>query len=209
MSIAPSAFTAAWAGGSTPTSPSVTISGSCSSRLRARQPRSTSARGHHRPRQARRRGSILVVSDIEAARAELVSRGVDVGEIFHVAGPGSRHQRSGSGTAQLLLVRHVQRSGRQQLAVAGGHRAIARTGGRERNDILFGQPTWRAHFAAQGPRTASTRNGSAGDMIKPGRTGTPSTWWRNKPARRCRNKFAETSRSPGRIPGDRSIPDQV
>ena len=30
----------------------------------------------------------LVVSDIEAARAELVGRGVDVGEIFHVAGPG-------------------------------------------------------------------------------------------------------------------------
>ena len=28
------------------------------------------------------------MSDIEAARAELVSRGVDVGEIFHVAGPG-------------------------------------------------------------------------------------------------------------------------
>jgi catechol 2,3-dioxygenase-like lactoylglutathione lyase family enzyme len=30
----------------------------------------------------------LVVSDIEAARAELVGRGVDVGEVFHVAGPG-------------------------------------------------------------------------------------------------------------------------
>ena len=33
-------------------------------------------------------GLFLVVSDIEAARAELVSRGVDVSEIFHVAGPG-------------------------------------------------------------------------------------------------------------------------
>ena len=33
-------------------------------------------------------GLFLVVSDIEAARAELVGRGVDVGEIFHVAGPG-------------------------------------------------------------------------------------------------------------------------
>jgi catechol 2,3-dioxygenase-like lactoylglutathione lyase family enzyme len=31
----------------------------------------------------------LVVSDIEAARAELVDRGVAVGEIFHVAGPGT------------------------------------------------------------------------------------------------------------------------
>nr|WP_149763195.1 VOC family protein [Mesorhizobium albiziae] len=33
-------------------------------------------------------GLFLVISDIDAARAELVSRGVDVSEIFHVAGPG-------------------------------------------------------------------------------------------------------------------------
>jgi catechol 2,3-dioxygenase-like lactoylglutathione lyase family enzyme len=33
-------------------------------------------------------GLYLVVSDIEAARALLVGRGVDVSEIFHVAGPG-------------------------------------------------------------------------------------------------------------------------
>jgi catechol 2,3-dioxygenase-like lactoylglutathione lyase family enzyme len=33
-------------------------------------------------------GLYLVVSDIEAARAELIGHGADVGEIFHVAGPG-------------------------------------------------------------------------------------------------------------------------
>src|SRR5262245_35604229 len=33
-------------------------------------------------------GLFLIVSDIQAARAALVARGVDVGEIFHVAGPG-------------------------------------------------------------------------------------------------------------------------
>jgi catechol 2,3-dioxygenase-like lactoylglutathione lyase family enzyme len=33
-------------------------------------------------------GLFLIVSDIEAARTELVEHGVDVGEIFHVAGPG-------------------------------------------------------------------------------------------------------------------------
>ncbi|QIA20750.1 VOC family protein [Mesorhizobium sp. AA22] len=33
-------------------------------------------------------GLFLIVSDIKAARDELVSRGVDVSEIFHVAGPG-------------------------------------------------------------------------------------------------------------------------
>lgn len=34
------------------------------------------------------RGLYLVVSDIEAARAELVKRGVEVSEVFHRAGPG-------------------------------------------------------------------------------------------------------------------------
>src|SRR3712207_2135400 len=34
------------------------------------------------------RGTYLVVSDIEAARAELVQRGVDVSEVFHRDGPG-------------------------------------------------------------------------------------------------------------------------
>ena len=81
------------------------------------------------------RGLYLVVSDIEAARAELVARGVDVSEVFHRAGRGRPPERPGPGAAQLRLVRHVQRSGRQRVAVAGGHRAIARTRGRERHDI--------------------------------------------------------------------------
>jgi catechol 2,3-dioxygenase-like lactoylglutathione lyase family enzyme len=34
------------------------------------------------------RGLYLVVSDIEAARAALIDRGVDVSEVFHRAGPG-------------------------------------------------------------------------------------------------------------------------
>jgi catechol 2,3-dioxygenase-like lactoylglutathione lyase family enzyme len=34
------------------------------------------------------RGMYLIVSDIEAARADLVVRGVDVSEVFHRAGPG-------------------------------------------------------------------------------------------------------------------------
>ncbi|HEY6643304.1 VOC family protein [Povalibacter sp.] len=35
------------------------------------------------------RGLFLVVSDIEAARADLVDRGIEVSEVFHVAGPGT------------------------------------------------------------------------------------------------------------------------
>jgi catechol 2,3-dioxygenase-like lactoylglutathione lyase family enzyme len=38
------------------------------------------------------RGLFLVVSDIEAARAELVGHGADVGEPFHVEGPGKPPQ---------------------------------------------------------------------------------------------------------------------
>lgn len=34
------------------------------------------------------RGLFLVVSDIAAARAELISRGVEVSEVFHLPGPG-------------------------------------------------------------------------------------------------------------------------
>ena len=34
------------------------------------------------------RGLYLIVSDIDAARAQLVDRGVDVSEVFHRAGPG-------------------------------------------------------------------------------------------------------------------------
>lgn len=34
------------------------------------------------------RGLFLVVSDIEAARADLIERGIEVSQVFHVAGPG-------------------------------------------------------------------------------------------------------------------------
>ena len=83
-------------------------------------------------------GMYLVVSDIEAACAELIGRGVEVSEVFHRAGPGEppvsgRHpeRRSYSSFATF------QRSGRQCVAVARSHRATARAGGRPRNDIRF------------------------------------------------------------------------
>jgi catechol 2,3-dioxygenase-like lactoylglutathione lyase family enzyme len=39
-------------------------------------------------------GLYLVVSDIETARAELVGHGVDVSDVFHRAGPGTRPDRA-------------------------------------------------------------------------------------------------------------------
>ena len=93
------------------------------------------------------RGLYLIVSDIEAARAELLDRGVEVSEAFHGAGNvyagvdepylfgRLRVQRAGSRASQLSLVRVVQRCRRQRLAAPGNHRAIARTGGHARHDI--------------------------------------------------------------------------
>jgi catechol 2,3-dioxygenase-like lactoylglutathione lyase family enzyme len=42
-------------------------------------------------------GLYLIVSDIEAAREELVARGVKASDVFHAATPGAQFQRDGSG----------------------------------------------------------------------------------------------------------------
>ena len=85
-------------------------------------------------------GLYLVVSDIEAARAELVGRGVDASEVFH-AGPGESRPTSERSSPDpqrrhLRLVRHVQRSGRQPVAAPGDQDAAsrARTQQRGRSD---------------------------------------------------------------------------
>ena len=42
-------------------------------------------------------GLYLIVSDLEAARAELVARGIDVSEVFHPGTPGAQFLNDGSG----------------------------------------------------------------------------------------------------------------
>ena len=42
------------------------------------------------------RGLYLIVSDIEAARADLVARSVDVSEVFHAGTPGAQFERDGT-----------------------------------------------------------------------------------------------------------------
>ena len=95
-SIAPSASTRAWGGGSTPTFAfdngfrvvQFTPPGSaCSIQFGAKI---TSAA----PGSAQ--GLYLVVSDIEAARDELVARGVEVSEVFHADAPGAQFQPDGT-----------------------------------------------------------------------------------------------------------------
>ena len=140
-------------------------------------------------------GLYLIVSDIQAARDELVARGVEVSELFHPGTPAlsfSRtaerpRERSLARSRQLPLLRHVQRPGRQRLAVPGGHRAIARTRGRGRTRHSPRRPSSRPHYAVRRPRTASTRSGPASTM-RAGRTGTPSTSSGSRPASSCRHE---------------------
>ena len=69
-------------------------------------------------------GLYLIVSDIDAGRDELVSRGAKVSEVFHSGAPGAQldprggwsGQRSGSGSQELQLLCDVRRPGRQRLA---------------------------------------------------------------------------------------------
>ncbi len=82
-------------------------------------------------------GLYLVVSDIEAARAELIARGAEVSEVFHeaelggrfhgpdasdrLAGPAPQHQSYGSFAV-------VRRPGRKRLAPAGDNHALTGPG---------------------------------------------------------------------------------
>ena len=62
----------------------------------------------------------LVVSDIDAALAELAAAGIEVGNVFHF-GPDFTAPGCGSRASQLQLESRVQRSRRQQLAAPGDH----------------------------------------------------------------------------------------
>ena len=100
------------------------------------------------------------------------------------AAPG---QRSGSRASQLPLVRLVQRSGRQRLAVPGDHRRDCPDAWTPTTRPSPRRPNSRARSGVRRPRMASTRSGPAGTM-RTGRTGTPSTWSASRPARSCRHE---------------------
>ena len=73
-------------------------------------------------------GLLLIVSDIEAARAELVGHGVDVSEVFHFEGSHRDHAcRGRTRKVAPTLMGLVQRSGRQRLAAPGDQDAASRT----------------------------------------------------------------------------------
>ena len=120
-------------------------------------------------------GLYLIVSDIEAARAALIARGVEVGEIFH--GGGDVHagadepyiagrqtgQRPRSRGRQLRFLRLVPRSRRQWLAVPGNHHPPARPrrGGHDLRFVGRSRRGLRRAAAAHGEH--EKRNGGVHD----------------------------------------------
>ena len=113
-------------------------------------------------------GLYLVVSDIEAVRDELGARGVKVGEVFHEGAAGARfhdaepRRRAVARSQQLRLVRLVQRSGRQRLAVPGGHDEAARPYRLGCDDLrVGGRSGGRASAGVGRARRARERTGEA------------------------------------------------
>ena len=90
-------------------------------------------------------------------------------------------QRPGARSRQLQLLRHVQRPGRQRLAAAGDHDPAARPD-RHRRDGLRVDRRPRGRAAAGGGRPRRARGAHRDRPTRTGRSGTPRTWSRSRPA---------------------------
>ncbi len=139
-------------------------------------------------------GLYLIVSDLEAARAELIGRGVEIGEAFH---GGDTH----AGPDEPYLFGRRRVSGPDP--AHGSYRSFASFKDPDGNGWLFqksprdcpdaSRPIRHSrHRANSQPRCgvrrwpmASTRRRSASTMTI-GRPGRPTTWSANRPARSCR-----------------------
>jgi catechol 2,3-dioxygenase-like lactoylglutathione lyase family enzyme len=162
-------------------------------------------------------GLYLIVSDIGAARDELLRRGVEISEVFHAA--GEVH----AGTDEPYLFGRLRVSGPDP--DRGSYRSYASFSDPDGNGWLFQEvtarlpdawtpttrhsprrPSSRPRSDVRRPRTASTRSGSA-SMMRTGRIGTPSTSSGSRPARSCRHeKRLALRRREARPDGDEREP---
>ena len=120
-------------------------------------------------------GLYLVVSDIEAARDELLGRGVEVGEVFHDAGDAHAgadepylfgRRRVAVWIPSAAAIARTPRSAtrRQRLVAPGGHRTVARARGRGRHDVrLIGRARGRAPPCGGRARRARDPHGGRRD----------------------------------------------
>jgi catechol 2,3-dioxygenase-like lactoylglutathione lyase family enzyme len=139
-------------------------------------------------------GLYLIVSHSEARRTCRSRRQYQRGVSRRNAGravPARRHerppQRARAGSCRLPLVCRVQRPGRQQVAVAGGHNPAAWAHRFRRDFLRFGGRSGRARSGVRRRPMASTRS-APGSATRTGPSGTPRTWWRSRPAKSCRNE---------------------
>jgi catechol 2,3-dioxygenase-like lactoylglutathione lyase family enzyme len=139
-------------------------------------------------------GLYLIVSDIEAARNELLAGGVEVSDVFHEGTPGARFipQRTVASADLRPIATAMARSPRSVILTAtAGYSRRSRRGyraGSTRRSPPSRRPAiWRAHFVAPRPPTASTSSARV-RPTRTGPTGTPRTWWRNRRARNCPRK---------------------
>lgn len=142
-------------------------------------------------------GMYLIVSDIEAARREILSRGVEISEVFHGGAP--------TGTDEPYLFGRNRLNGPDPEHAS--YRSFASFKDPDGNGWLLQEVTtrqpgrinpatttfasvtiWPTLFVARRPPMASMRSAPADSATKTGQPGTPPTWWPNSPEGSCRNK---------------------
>ena len=142
-------------------------------------------------------GLYLIVSDIQAARKELLDRGVQISEVFHNDGVYG-------GSDEPYLFGRVRVGGPDP--EHRSYRSFASFRDPDGNGWLFQEITARlagridpaattfasANDLANAMRRASAAHGEhekrIGAAIRTGPTGTPRTWWRSRPGRGCRSE---------------------
>src|SRR6476661_6964776 len=136
-------------------------------------------------------GTYLVVSDIEAARDQLLAGGADVSEVFHAGARALNSNRTAAiASAAARLARPptaVSRRSGIRTATAGSCKR-SRPGCPAESMPLKRRShpglTWRARFGGRRTPMPST-SGAPGRPTRIGPIGMPHTWWRSRPARLC------------------------
>jgi len=134
----------------------------------------------------------LIVSDIQAARDELVAQGVEVSEVFHEGAPGARFHPGSDGRVGGAAPEGGSYGSFVSFSDPDGNgwlcqEITTRLPGRvDPAETSFGSAR-RTRCGVLRPPTASMRSAS-GRPTRTGPTGTPSTWWRSRPGRSCRHE---------------------
>ena len=158
-------------------------------------------------------GLYLIVSDIEAARNELLGRGVEISEVFHDAAGVY------AGTDEPYLFGRLRVSGPDP--EHRSYRSFASFRDPDGNGWLFQEVTTRlpgridpatttfasANDLASAFRRAEAAHGeheaqSGASATRTGPTGTPRTWWRSRPGRSCRRERLRRDRHRRRRSGE-------